>query len=504
MRSLKPVALAALLGLVASDTVDAQASSQPTPPAQAVVTLSLEEATKLARQNNPAYLQTANLLKTADAQVRTAYGQLLPSSNAQFYSAYQQGGQLFVGGGSIAVGSDQLQSQYSLNVNYRINAGTLVQPRAARANRQAAEADVTGSAEILRSTITQQYITALRAGAGAALQDTLVAVQRANLELARARVAVGADNILAVRRAEVALGQAEVQAVTAHNLAEVETVRLFQQMGVQPPAGEVRLTTTFAVAKPTFSLDSVLDLARRVNPTVFAARERERASGWNVRVAQSSYTPTLSLSTGWSGTSFQYTNSDFLVQQTQLQRAQGLAGCFSQDSIRTAVGLNSLGCGAQSRFVFNDSVANVIRASNRGQFPFKFDRSPMSFSAVVSIPVFDNFNREQRVEQAQIDRDNARLNVRARELQMTADVTQAYLNLVAAQRTVELQEVNAQRAREELAYATERYRVGAATFLDVTTSNGTFVQAQVDRINSVYDYHRAFAALEAAIGRPLR
>ena len=503
MRSLKPVAFAALLGFIAPAAVVAQAPSTPSQPGRPAATLSLEEAIKLARQNNPAFLQTTNLRKTADAQVRTAYGALLPSSNASFYTGYQQGGDIFVSGGSIAVGSDQLQSQYSLNVNYRINAGTLVQPRAARANRQAADADVTGAAETLRSGVTQQYITALRATATAALQDTLVLTQRANLELARARVAVGADNILAVRRAEVALGQAEVAAITAHNLAEVETVRLFQQMGVQPP-GEVTLTTTFAIAKPTFSLDSVLDLARRVNPAVFAARERERASGWNVRVAQSSYTPTLSLSTGWGGTSFQYTNSDFLVQQTQLQRAQGLAGCLSQDSVRTALGFNSLACNSQSRFVFNDSVANVVRASNSGQFPFKFARSPMSFSAVVSIPVFDGFNREQRVEQAQIDRDNARLTVRARELQMTADVTQAYLNLVAAQRTVELQEVNAQRAREELTFATERYRVGAATFLDVTTSNGTFVQAQVDRVNAIYDYHRAFAALEAAIGRPLR
>ena len=94
--------------------------------------------------------------------------------------------------------------------------------------------------------------------------------------------------------------------------------------------------------------------------------------------------------------------------------------------------------------------------------------------------------------------------MKSRELQATADVTQGYLNLVTAARTVELQEVNAQRAREELTYAQERYRVGAATFLDVTTASGSFVQAQVDRVNSIYEYHRAFAALEAAVGRPLR
>jgi outer membrane protein TolC len=75
---------------------------------------------------------------------------------------------------------------------------------------------------------------------------------------------------------------------------------------------------------------------------------------------------------------------------------------------------------------------------------------------------------------------------------------------MTAYRTVALQEQNATKAREELSFADERYRVGAATFLDVITSRGTFAQAQIDRVNAVYDYHRAFAALEAAVGRPLR
>ncbi|HEY2374347.1 MAG TPA: TolC family protein [Gemmatimonadaceae bacterium] len=503
MRLLKPVALSALLGAFSPAALAAQVPSSLKQSSPASPTsLTLDEAISLARQNNPLYLTVANERKTADAQVRAAYGALLPSSNAQFYSGYQQGGQIFVQGGSLAVGSDQLQSQYFLGLNYRINAGTLVQPRAAKASRIAADADIVGTSETMRSLVTEQYITALGAEANGALQDTLVQVQQANLELAKARVAVGADNILAVRRAEVTLGQAEVAALTAHNTAEVEKVKLFQQIGVQPPSGGVQLTTTFTIAKPSFSLDSVLDLARRVNPAVHALRERERSAGWNVRVAQSNYTPTLSLSTGWSGTSFQYTNSDFPVQQVMLSNQRGLSSCLSQDSIRTALNMASLNCN-NGRFALTTDQAAQIRSEN-SQFPFKFQRAPLAFSATLSIPIFDNFNREQRVEQAQVDRDNARLNVRSRELQMTADVTQGYLNLVTAARTVEMQEVNAQKAAEELTYAQERYRVGATTFLDVTTAVGTYVQARTDRINAIYAYHRAFAVLEDAVGRPLR
>src|SRR5256885_15754061 len=117
MRLLKPVAFVALLGALAPDVLAAQGSTPPSRPA--ATTLTLDEAISLARQNNPLYLTTANERKSADAQVRQAYGALLPSSNAQFYSGYQQGGQIFANGGTLAVGSDQLQSQYFVGLNYR-------------------------------------------------------------------------------------------------------------------------------------------------------------------------------------------------------------------------------------------------------------------------------------------------------------------------------------------------------------------------------------------------
>jgi len=494
MRTLVPVALAAALFLPATARAQDSASARG-------VSLTLEEAIALAQRNNPVFLSQANDRSAADAAVRSARGAFLPSADASFAARYQQGGQQVFNGLSFSNSSATRQSSYDLSLNYRINSATFVNPRAAVANRNAVEADITGAAEQLRAAVTQQYLTVLQAQARAALQDTLVNTAQVQLDLAKAKVAVGSGTILDVRSAEVALGRAQVAQLTEQNNVEVEKLRLYQQMGVPQPTGVV-LTTEFRLDTPMFSLDSLLELARRANPAIVALRSRERAADLNTKVAKAAYTPTLSLSTGWGGNSYEYADPNFLVNQARNGALSSFASCMTTDSIRTGAGMQPFGCSGP-KYNFTDAQAQAIRDANN-QFPFRFNRAPMSFSAVLSIPVFDNFNREQRVEQAQIDRDNARLNVRARELQMTADVTQAYLNLVAAQRTVELQEVNAQRAREELAYATERYRVGAATFLDVTTSNGTFVQAQVDRINSIYDYHRSFAALEAAIGRPLR
>lgn len=494
-----------LAALAVTFVLPAAARTQGAAPAATATTpaaaLTLDDAVVLARRNNPIFLSQANDRRTADAAIRRARGAFLPSADASFGGRYQQGGQQVFNGLSFNNSSATMQSSYSLSLNYLINSATFVRPRAAAANRDAVEADVTGGSEQLRAVVTQQYLTVLQAEARSALQDTLVNTARTQLDLAKAKVAVGSGTVLDIRRAEVGLGQAQVALLTARNNVEVEKLRLFQQMGVAQPAG-TRLVTEFTVAPPQFQLDSLLALARERNPAIVALRSRERAAELNTRVARAAYTPTLSLSTGWGGNSYQYTDSEFLVDQARGGALASQAQCFQQDSIRVRVGLAGADC-TGGRFQFSEAQASALRSQN-SQFPFRFQRSPLALSAQLTLPIFDNFSREERLQQAQVARDDAMYSVRAKDLALTADVTQAYLTLATGAQTVALQEQNAAKAKEELMYAEERYKVGAATFLDVTTSRGTYEQALIDRVNAVYDYHKAFAALENAIGRPLR
>jgi outer membrane protein len=468
--------------------------------AQTKTTLTLDEAIALARRNNPTFRTTVNARRSADAQLRSAYAGLLPSVSANLSGRYQVAGQQFVSGFALQNSSDVMQSSYGIGLSYTLNSDVLTAPRQSGAARSAAEADVTGAAELLRSAVTQQYLLVLQSQARAALQDTLLQTTQGQLELAKARQAVGAGTILDVRRAEVAAGNSEVQALQAHNTAEVEMLRLFQQLGVAQP-DSVQLTTQFQITPVAFNLDSLLAIAQSKNPLLEAARSREHAAAVNVRANQGRYLPSLTLQTGWGGNASKYTDAGFVVENARAQVEGRREGCFSEDSLRAAAGMARLSCSTLP--VWSPTLEQQALSQNN-RFPFQFTPAPRSVSAFISLPIFDNLSREQRLQEASIQRDNAKLTVRARELQTIADVTQAYRNLQTAVRTTQLQEVNAQRAREELSFAEERYRVGAATFLDVTTSRGTFEQAQIDRLNAIYDYHRAFAALENAVGRPLR
>jgi outer membrane protein len=495
-------------GAARAQTPDSTAGTPPQAPSAADTTagpvLPLDEAITLALKNNPDHLSRIDARRTASAQRRAAYGGFLPGASLSFNGLYRQSGASPINGVSateFAVNSDIYQSSYSLDLTYQLNANTFLNPRIQSANVRAADADIAGSAQSLRSQVTQSYLTVLQDQAKAALQDSLVVQNQVQLELAKAKMAVGSGTQLDVSQAEVALGQARVASLQAHNQVEIDKLRLFQLMGVPQPAN-VRLSTQFDVRQPGFTLDSVLDLARQRNPALNALRARDKVASLSVRSAQSQYLPTLRLDAGWGGYTYQYANGDYPVQLAQQQMNQSRASCFSTDSLRVAVGLPSI-AGQCNSFVLTPQQAAAIRDQN-SQFPFDFTRQPFQISAIVSLPIFDGFQREQKIEQAQAERNNATYNIRKQELQLTADVTGAYLTLQTDAQAVALQEQNAAKAREELRLAQEKYRVGAATYLDLANARATYTQAESDRINAIYAYHSAFAQLENAVGRPLR
>jgi outer membrane protein len=468
--------------------------------------LSLEEAQTLARRNNPTLLQTLNNRRTANAALRSARGAFLPQVNASFSSGYRQGGQQLFNGAAFGATSDIVSTSYDVSVGLQLNSSTFINPKLQSANVAATEADITGTEELLRANVTQQYLEVLKQEARAALQDTLLLTTQAQLELARARSAAGAGTLLDVQRAEVANGQVQVALLQARNQMEIEKLKLFQELGVDQPRN-VRLTTSFPVVEPSLSLDQILDLARRENPTLNASRARERAASLGYRNALGQIGPTLTVSTGWGGYTSQYTNLAPTLQGAQLSALRNKQSCLASQAFRDS--LRSIGISGNDAlcsgpaFTFTDADAAAIRAQN-SQYPFNFTKNPWSVGATLSIPVFNGFTREQRVQEAAASRDDARYFVRSQELALRAGVGGAYLNLTTARQTVALQEQNAKTARAALLLVEEQYRAGAKTFVDVAQARSDYERAESDRINAVYDYQKAFAALESAVGRSLR
>ena len=165
--------------------------------------------------------------------------------------------------------------------------------------------------------------------------------------------------------------------------------------------------------------------------------------------------------------------------------------CFAQ------AGLNPQGTALQ------DPVAQQIRDANN-VFPFSYTGQPFQASLRISLPIFTGFSRSLRLSQARAQEQDADESARASRLQIRSDVHARYLGLQTSYQAIGVQAANREAARDQLRLAQDRYRLGAGTSLEVADAQNAVQQAEGDYVNAVYDYHKAIAALEAAVGRSLR
>jgi outer membrane protein len=463
-------------------------------------TLSLDEALALAKANNPQYLQVGNGRRRADAFLRSARGQFLPGASTNLGSNYRQGKPQFFQGVEFGSNSDILSSSWGLNISENLSVGSYNSVKAARANVEASLSDITTAEQNLRLNVTSQYFLVLEDQAQTRLQDTLVALNRLQRDLASAKAGVGSATSLDVKRAEVALGTQQVAALRARNTAAVDLLRLFQNIGIAPREN-VQLTTLPLVIEPKFDLAQLLAMATQSNPALKALASRIDAANQNYSGARSQYIPSLSFSAALGGTSQQYTDGNYLVTQAQASAASSRASCFATDSLRRGAGLAGIStCGS---LVLTNAQIDQIRASNQN-FPFKFTSNPYTLGLSFSLPIFNGFQREQVIESASADQSDAQYNLRAQQLKMNADVQAAYVTLLADYQALKLQESNSVAAREALQLAEERYRVGLNSLVDLQQARSDYETAEAGRIDAVFEFHRAFAALESAVGRSLR
>lgn len=472
----------------------AQAQTIPEP-------LSLNEAISLARENNPGYLTQRNQLRSAEWNVRSAYGSLVPSVNSSTSFSYTDGGVRRLD--SVVLGEQpaQLSSRYNLGMSLSLNGSTLLAPSVARAQARAAEESVAGAGATLEADVTQRYLAVLE-GRDAVQQAERELERTAEyVRLAEARFEVGSGTQLDVRRAEVQRGQAEVRLLQARNTAANDRLLLSQIVGMRIEEG-VELSEEFELFEPRWTADELVSVALQGNPTLRASRAQADAASTRARAAATAYLPTVSFSAGLSGFISQAGSIDPLVTQ-ELQRAtSSYQSCMRQNDLYAAVGMPLTPCTDPSMEGFESDLRERLAAQNSG-FPFGYVRQPLSASVSVSLPIFTGLNRQQQVEEAQVSRLNAQYQVQAQELATQVEVESALRNLETAYRSALLQQQVRETAGEELRLAEERFRFGATTSVEVVDAQASLAEAERAEIAAVYGFHRSLALLEARLGESL-
>lgn len=128
-----------------------------------------------------------------------------------------------------------------------------------------------------------------------------------------------------------------------------------------------------------------------------------------------------------------------------------------------------------------------------------------SWSARLSFSwtIFNGFTRESNRTRSAITLESARAQAEDTRRQVNTQLTQHLATLAAARTSLEIAEASRAASQEDLRVQRERYRLGAATIVDVLASQVNLDQAEVDIVQARFDYLVAKAQIEALVGREL-
>ncbi len=126
-----------------------------------------------------------------------------------------------------------------------------------------------------------------------------------------------------------------------------------------------------------------------------------------------------------------------------------------------------------------------------------------SLRVSLSWPLFNGFRREASMSRSAIAAEVAQSQAEDARRQVNAQLTQYFASLAAAQSRHMIAVASIAAAQEDLRIQQERYRLGAATIVEVLTVQQSLDQAEVDRIQALFDYLVAKAQIESLMGREL-
>jgi outer membrane protein len=258
--------------------------------------VTLDQAVRLALQNDPAAVAAETVVDGARAANRLASAAWLPSLTTTSYYTNSSNERFDATSGRLV--SQSYNAGLSAGYDVFTGGRRVAQQRAARAEFGAAAA--LERAQVFQTTLAAKQIY-YEAQAGSELVRTAqqrMARAEQQLQFARTRLEVGSATRSDLLRAELELGNAELSVVDAESALRSSRLRLGRLLGYDE---QVQPATTELPARAP-ALPSVEELARRAelaSPAAVAAQATSLARRADVQAAYTGYLPTLRLTGGY-------------------------------------------------------------------------------------------------------------------------------------------------------------------------------------------------------------
>lgn len=421
--------------------------------------LTLEDALRIARIQNPLFRQAIAERNVIDAQRRHGLGALLPSLSASLGTG--GGSSRFLSGqGNLGevIESEQYVVSKSSSASQSINASitlfdggaNLDRIRESSLNARAVEARIDARATQLRADIAARYFAALQATHALRLEEQLLASAREQLDMTQRRFEIGSARREDLLGAEAQVASQEQQLEQAQNNLRKLKLQLLREIGTDHAADFELVDETTTIFDPDGIDDERLIAdALAASPRIIERESNIAARRHGVATARGARLPRITAS-----------------------------GSFS-------------------------------RSTQGRDFDALFDLNPrnrsLGFSISVSLPIFSGFQTSYNVANAELQLTNATEQLRAERLALATEIRTALIDLRNAYGAHRHAERSLVFTRERLELTEERYRTGGAiSFIDLQNAIDGAARAERQAIDAHFAFFNALISLEAKVGKEVR
>jgi outer membrane protein len=404
--------------------------------------LTLDKCIEIALKRNPTFLasvHTVGVYRSKVGEQRSTYYPQLSASASYDRSATSTGSSSAT---STSGSSPVNAASGSVTLNQTLldfgKTSSLVD--IAKYDFEASQADLAETEDTIIQSVKQAYYGVLQARRNRDVAADVIKQYQLHLGQAKGFYEVGTKARIDVIKAEVDLSNAKLGLINAENALKIAWVTLDNAMGT-PDAPEYGIEDNLSFSKYPITLEEATEKALQNRPDLKSTIAKRRAGEENVSYARSAYYPVLSGSANYTKTQ------------------------ASETDAWTATPTNSWDVGV-----------------------------------TLTVPLFSGFLTEHQVAEAKSNLYALRANEEAARQQLLLDVRQAYLNLRAAEASISTTELAVKQAKENLDLANGRYAAGVGSPIEVSDAFATYVAAQANYTNALYNYRIDQANIEKAMG----
>lgn len=403
-------------------------------------TLTLNEALTIALERNSSLQVGINNIKTFESGLLSSYGSLLPSLGASGSWRWNR-----TEGGTTVFEGVPIQIPPSESRNYNAGVGgdwvlfdglaNFASVSRSENNLQAARLSLERlKQDVIFQTISLYYEVINTQQLLKVAQDDLLREQK-NFETISERNKLGAVTLADVYAQQVTLGNAELSEIRAGNNLETTKADLLYYLG----------------------LDVLTDYSF---PDDFTAEELKMLKS---SLAQKYDDVSLLVSDAFDNR-FDYKSSLIRLESAYDEITIARSGHFPR--LTNSYGMSS-------------------SAEKMGDL---FEFNTYSVGLTLSIPIFSGFSISDRVEVATVNAMNREVELTDLERDIKRNLQKTYLDLQAAEKSLNVSEKNVEAAQENLRIEEEKYNLGSSRLLDVLVARTNFTNARVNLINSQFAY----------------